>query len=268
MTFAEQRINTPSIINARELGGYVLPSGARVRRGLLLRGGSLASASDADIRLLSDTYHVVRVFDFRTSMEVGADPDRDVPGATHVWLPAFNERSCTMAGTFLPHEAYRDLGNWLVRHACEPAVRKAADILYTSMVDEEFTQVQFAGFLQNILGTDGGAVYWHCSQGKDRTGLAAAFILAALGADRDLIMADYAMSNEFYTDELALYRSMVESEEEKSIIQTFIGVNCDCFAGALDLIDRKWGSMKNFLTGPLCFSEEDMETLRKRYLEF
>lgn len=257
-----------SIVNARELGGYELPDGRRIKHGLLLRGGALGPASEQDLDEMADRYHVAKVFDFRTSMELKASPDRQVRGARNIWLPAFNEESHTMEAMTLPQEAYRDLGNWLVRHAHEPKVQAVARGMYLEMVRTEFTRIQYAGFLQNIVNTPEGAVYWHCSQGKDRTGMGAAFILAALGADRDLIMKDYEMSDIYYRDELDRLLPMVSTPGEKAAIQTFIGVNREYFKLALDWIDEQFGSMYEFLTGPLCLSLDDMGILRERYLEY
>lgn len=256
-----------SVANARELGGYQLPDGSRIRQGLLLRGGSLAKASDEDLRRMSDEYHVAKIFDFRTEIEVGHAPDREVQGASNIWMPAFDEKSMEMKDLALPSKAYMNLGEWLVINAADKRVQKVARKMYMEMVTNEFTQVQYAGFMQNILFTTEGAVFWHCSQGKDRTGLGSALILAALGADRDLIMKDFAISNEYYKNELDHYLPRVETEEEKKVIQTFIGVNCEYFESALDLIDSTWGSMDNYLKGPICLGDDDIRTLRERYLE-
>ena len=266
-SFSSQKLGLGSIVNARELGGYVMPDGRVVKRGLLLRGGSLAKATKEDLNLLSEKYHLAKIFDFRTSTEVTQSPDQEVLGAKYLWFPAFDEESQEMEAMSLPPEAYRDLGNWLVKYAHKPEIQEVARNMYLSMVASDFTQIQYAGFLQNIVGTPDGAVFWHCSQGKDRTGLGSAVLLAALGADRELIMQDYAISAEFYADELSEYARQVNTEEEKAVLRTFISVNCEYFEAALDYIDKEYGSVHNFLTGPLCLMENDIETLRSRYLE-
>lgn len=266
MDFASRSIGLKGVINARELGGTVLPGGT-VRRGLLLRGGALTDATDDDIARLTDVYHVSKVFDFRTSMEVKHSPDREIPGAVNIWLPAFNEKSQRLSEMSLPHEAYSDLGNWLTTRACQPKVQEVARALYNLMVEEDFTRMQYAGFLQNILQTTDGAVYWHCSQGKDRTGLGAALLLAALGADRKTIMEDYLISNEFYKEEVDYYCSLVGTEEEREVMRTFIGVNPVYFSYALDLVEAECGSLMGFLQGPLCLSDSDVRELRDRYIQ-
>lgn len=256
----------PSIANARDLGGAVLPGGGVLRSGLLLRGGALCSASAEDLRTLKEDYKLARIFDFRTSREIKLAPDLPVDGAQNIWMPAFDESSQSYVTRNLPHEAYSDLGNYLVAHAREPFVQELAANLYMDMVTSEFTQIQYAGFLQNILATQEGAVYWHCSQGKDRTGLAAAFILAALGGDRKTILDDYCLSEVFYRKELSLYINKVETEAEREVILTYMSVNPKAFERALDWIDDTFGSMDGFLHGPLCLSDGEITTLRKRYI--
>lgn len=256
----------PSIANARDLGGAVLPGGGVLRSGLLLRGGALCTASAEDLEQLRDHYRLAKVFDFRTSREIKLAPDLPVEGAQNIWMPAFDENSQSYITRNLPHDAYSDLGNYLVAHAREPFVQELAANLYMDMVTSEFTQIQYAGFLMNILATEEGAVYWHCSQGKDRTGLAAAFILAALGGDRKTIMDDYCLSEEFYREELSKYIGKVETEEEKEVMLTYMSVNPKAFEKALDWIDTTYGSMDNFLRGPLCLSDEDIAALRSRYV--
>ena len=70
--------------------------------------------------------------------------------------------------------------------------------LYPSLVLSEFSQLQYATFMNLVLETEEGAILWHCSQGKDRTGIGAALILGALGADRATILADFDRSNDAY----------------------------------------------------------------------
>ncbi len=47
------------------------------------------------------------------------------------------------------------------------------------------------------------AVLWHCTGGKDRTGLAAMLILSALGVDEETVVKDYLLTNEFNAQRIA-----------------------------------------------------------------
>lgn len=271
ISFQTQTISLQNVINARELGGILIDGHTRVKKGLLMRGGGLYMASPEDRRRLEEEFHLAKIFDFRTESEVQARPDLPIKGAENVWLPAIDPESEKQSGQILPKEAYLHLEDYIVEHSFSKAVQTIASRMYTDRVINEYTQVQYAAFMQMITSTTEGAVYWHCSQGKDRTGLGAAFLLAALGADRETIMMDYAISDE-------IYRGLVETltdkviaagggEEEIKVIRTFIGVYPPYFEDALDLIDREYGSLQDYLRNQLLTSDKDIEILRERYLE-
>ena len=132
------------------------------------------------------------------------------------------------------------------------------------------TQLQYAAFLSGVLATKEGAVLWHCSQGKDRTGLGAAFLLSCLGASRETIVADFDRSNDFYRDTVARLSAQAHAQgwgqEEDDVIQAFIGVHTGNFIKALDRIDQEFGSLRDYITHQLLFSEEEQQQLRDRYL--
>lgn len=269
--FKSQTISLENVINARELGGFETADGHKIRRGLLLRGAGLCNASDADLLRLKETYRLRRIFDFRMESEVRQAPDRSVDGAEYCWLPAMDPKTCESFNNYIAEGGFTDIEDVVRRGSSFPSVKEAARTLYTSLVASDYTQEQYAKFMREILDTDEGAVYWHCTQGKDRTGLASAFILSALGADRETILEDYNISNEFYRDDVARMTAIVRAggggDEEVEVVKTFIGANANCFAAALDLIGERYGSMDEFLSGRLGVSPEDRKTLRLRYLE-
>lgn len=272
ISFAEKSIGLDKVVNARDLGGYTMMDGRKVKSGKLLRGGSLFSATDEDIRILVEKFKVEICFDFRTEGEVRHAPDKELGNARRLWLPAIDESTETIGTLSLPPEAYRDLPHYLASHSFDHLVKNVAKSMYPEMVTNEYTQLQYAAFLQLTMDIgDDRSVYWHCSQGKDRTGLGAAFILAALGADRNTIMEDFEISNSYYykeTDEcIARIREAGGGEEEFVTAQTFIGVNADYFESTLDLIDKKYGSMDDYLHNQLILRDKDIENLRNKFLE-
>lgn len=270
ITLAKQTIQFDAIPNARELGGYQMQDGRTIRHGLLLRGGYLAYATPADVDRLSGEFHVRHVFDFRSEAERTYAPDAEVPGARNTWMPTIDMYTDQKVESF-PDWAYRDLANFLLTAAFTEKGKQMARDLYPAMIDNEYTQLQYASFLQQIVNTPDGAIYWHCSQGKDRTGLGAAFLLAALGASRELIIADFALSNEAYEDELTQLRCKITErgggQEELDMIQAFIGVSIPNFINSLGIIDDKYGGMDEYIRNQLMMSDSDLDFLRNRFLE-
>lgn len=266
--YARQSLGLSSIANLRELGGYVLPSSRRVRHGQLLRGGDLYRATDEDLAVLTDKYHLALDFDFRTDGEIQRCPDRVPEGVKFIHLPAIDPQTEKTTTQTLPSEAYKNLPVYLVANAANPIVQNVARHLYSDMVLNEYTQLQYAAFFQTILGYQGdGAIFWHCSQGKDRTGLGSAFLLSALGADRELVIYDYYLSMDYYQAQVDAVMKNIKTPEEAEVVLTFIGVNKKYFIESLDLINHHFGSMDAYLRGPLCLTEGDISALKDRFLE-
>lgn len=112
---------------------------------------------------------------------------------------------------------------------------------------------------------DDGAVLWHCTQGKDRAGCASALLLAALGADRQLIMKDFILSRDNYQP--LVDKIPAQTEAQKNVLNTLVSANPVIFEAALDSLDHRYGSLDNYLRDVLGITDSMKIILRKRYLD-
>lgn len=260
-----------NIVNARDLGGLPTADGRQVRPCRLLRTAHLHDATDRDIQRLRDEYHLARVFDFRSLGEAEFLPDRDVEGATHHLLPTIDLSEERLSGQAIPQEAFLDLERHIVNYSFYPEVQQMAADMYPSLIRSEYSQLQYAAFLRLIIeAPEDGGVLWHCFQGKDRTGWGAAFILSALGVPQDVIIEDFDLSNAAYKDLVARLSYDVVSlgggEPEIDVVQAFMGVSTKNFRSTLQLIDREFGGMDQYLRNQLFLSDDDITLLRNRFL--
>jgi protein-tyrosine phosphatase len=161
-------------VNFRDLGGYRTGDGHRIGWRRLFRADGLHRLSEADRRLLIDL-GVATVVDLRTVDEVeqrGRFPVEHVP-VRYVALPLMD----VIPGT-------EELPSW--REATFVASR------YAQMVEEGAPALSRAF---EVLGSAGSLpAVFHCSAGKDRTGVLSALILAFLGVPDPTIVEDYALS--------------------------------------------------------------------------
>ena len=260
-----------NIVNARDLAGILAAGGRPIRPHRLIRTAHLHDASDADIERLRTEYNLCRIFDFRSLGEFEAAPDREIEGVQHHLLPTIDMRAEQATGKPIPDEAFLELDRHIVNYSFYPEVQMMAANMYPSLIRSEFSQLQYAAFLRLIIeAPEDGGILWHCAQGKDRTGWGAAFLMFALGVEREVIIADFESSNIAYRPIVTRLNKDVIAlgggEAEMAVIRAFMGVSTPNFISTLDLIDREFGGMTNYLHEILCLTHEDIQLLRRRYL--
>lgn len=264
LVLSEQLIGLENSHNARQLGGYVI-DGKKIKDGLLLRSAHLASLSPADSALLSDKYRLQRIYDFRSAKEIESSPDI-LPGKATSYSLSIdftkNEDAANM-----PEMNQEQIIQLLLDYAELDQIQELCANLYNTIFFEQKSQDSYRLFFEDLLKQDpkNGAVLWHCTQGKDRAGVASALVLAALGADRELIIKDFALSKDYYDQKVS--NIPIETEAQKTVINTLLSANPDLFERALDRIDEEYGSIINYMNECLGVTSEMINTLRNNYLE-
>ena len=259
-----QLIGITSAHNARQLGGYQIGN-QRIKNNLLLRTAKISELSEKDSTLLCDKYKVQCIYDFRGKEESLSAPDV-IPGKAR-YLSLALSFSGEETGADTKFENEEQMIGMLLQYADHPSVQAMCTSMYDVIFFEESSQEVYRKFFADLLTVDpkDGAVLWHCTQGKDRAGSASAMLLAALGADRELIMADFILSKDYY-DPMAS-KIKTETESQKTVINTLISANPEVFEATLDKVDAKYGSLSNYLTECIGVTPEMMNVLRDRYLE-
>ncbi len=261
------------IENARELGGLVMQDGRTIREGVLVRSGELFKASDADVALLKERFALTDVFDFRFELERSRKPDREMEGVTNTWLSTLPQ---AFLAAFASGRAdsttvqSASLLEALASYAFHPQAQEMAQKLYPAIVTDTTSQKRYGEFLRGVLEAKGGAL-WHCSQGKDRCGWGSAFVLAALGAGRETIVEDFALSNVSYEKAVeALSAQVVQKgggEPELAFIRAMVGVSVENFERTLEMIDAQYGSLPAYLEKALGFTAAEQQKMKEKYLK-
>ncbi|MDO4466598.1 MAG: tyrosine-protein phosphatase [Bacillota bacterium] len=259
----KQSIHTPSIRNARELGGYVNREGKRIKNGLLLRTGKLTYVSDEDIDRLVNEFGVKKIFDFRTSEEINREPDRNVPGARYYPIRILDESEMNAAKREEENNRFEAFMHFL----------KSGFLanMYSDMFLSEFSQNGFSTFLKEVISCEEGAVLWHCSAGKDRTGMAAVLLLTILDFDLDVIVEDFMLTNEYTADLIEQstnkFLEMGCPEQYREDLVLVEGVGLDVLKNGVTTVEREYGNLQSYIRNQLHITEEDITILKNRYLE-
>jgi protein-tyrosine phosphatase len=258
-----QLIGITGAHNSRQLGGYQIGN-KKIKNDLLLRTAAISGLTEADSVLLADKYRVQRIYDFRGKNEAMTSPDVIPGNAGYLSLSISFDVSENVSEK---KQSQEEMIMMLLQNADNPLVQDMCDHMYDKIFFDEASQDVYRRFFADLVSLDpeDGAVLWHCTQGKDRAGSASAMLLAALGADRDLIMADFTLSKNYYDPFVA--KIPVKNDIQSKVLNTLISANPVIFEQTLDKVDAKYGSLRNYLTECLGVTSEMMETLRNRYLE-
>ena len=271
----KQSINIHSIKNARELGGYKTADGREVKRGLLLRTAALCGISDEDIRTLKDTYRLRHIVDLRMDMELPGAEDPVIDGTVHHHLDVIDP------SVFITEEAMQEAPQEIEFNALDPIETVELSIrsgmlderMYIGFLTGDYGLRAYSDFFRIMLGAEPDrAVLWHCTSGKDRTGLAAMLLLSAFGVDEETILEDHLLTNEYNAERIAatklLFREKGCDDDfiEKAAV-VFDAVNGNFMRVAMAFLKQQYGSVVGYIRDGLNISQEEIDSLKEKYLQ-
>lgn len=203
---AKQSIGLCRVKNARELGGYACDGGT-IKKGLLLRSGQLVFARrykaegnsefSHDYKRLEGKYKLGKIIDLRVGKEIeksvlfdSEEPKSDYSDAHDPVFP--------WAGSFnMPAMAEKWATDNPITKKNIPGIEYMKGF-YRELAKGEEARRTYSGFFRELLKADDDKAFlWHCVNGKDRTGIAAVLLLAALGAGWETIEQDYMLSKDY-----------------------------------------------------------------------
>lgn len=263
-------IGLDGVTNARELGGIRIAD-KMIKRNILLRTGRLDNAQSS-IDVLAGKYRLQYIADFRMSEEQESMPDIEVPGCRHLALPVMERSDMdkpdpdVVAVISDPDSTPLDRFNIIYSKGF------INNTLYVDFLCKERGKQAFRGFFEAVKSLEADrALLWHCTDGKDRTGLASMLLLSALGASRETVIGDYMLTNLFNGPKLEEAKKQAEElgfSEEKTEIYLFMagGVIRDFMEHAIDTLEERYGSVMGYLLKELNVTGEDCMEFRERFL--
>ncbi|MCR5165792.1 MAG: tyrosine-protein phosphatase [Oscillospiraceae bacterium] len=258
------------ISNAREPGGYVIGD-KYVKKGILLRTGSLAGASPDVLKKLREEYHVRTVVDFRMSDERQSSPDPEIEGVKNIHLPVIEMEDYPVTDPKLYDEYVKSGRDRMKLFEMSYESGALNPQMYVGFLLGERGKSAYREFFRVLLESDEGAVLWHCTDGKDRTGCAAMLLLSALGASRETIIQDYMLTNEYNAVQIEAVRSKFSAyqmppEKLEALLFMCGAVVKRYMTNAIDTLNEKYGSVEAYLREELNIGKGEIEELKHNYL--
>lgn len=255
---AERRVLLEGAVNFRDLGGYPTAGGGRTRWGRVFRSDALHALTDDDLA------HVERlglrvVYDLRNDLERASAPT------------AVGVLQVVVAGI-------GGLGGE-TEHIVQQILDGEIDGIDDAFMAEGYLQMlsrharTFGTVLTGFTERDGLPALFHCSAGKDRTGLIAALLLEVLGVDDDVILDDYELTTRFrapvgdkqvrsHFEELFAERGI-----DKSRFTALFTAPRGTMAATLELLRARHGSVERFLVEEAGVPARALGELRRLLVE-
>ncbi|GAB6010611.1 tyrosine-protein phosphatase [Viscerimonas tarda] len=238
---AERRLPMAGGYNFRDLGGIRNNDGKYIKWGQLFRSDDLYKLSESDLNYLSSN-PIVSLVDFRTDEEVKSAPDK---------VPASVKSSY-----HLPIDA----GSLSMEELAEFSIPQMDSIMMSmnvKLVSDSLCVKQYREFFGILQNEKNIPVMFHCSAGKDRTGMGTALVLFALNVDEKVILEDYLASAMYLGDKYA------DITNEYPNLKPLYDVKPEFLLAGIEQLKKSYGSPENYLKKVL---HVDIDLFRQKYL--
>ena len=246
--YLERHYPFEGCFNFRDIGGYLNQDGRRVKKGLYFRAGRQDRMTDKDLSQLSDLQISTQI-DLRRPDEVleqGKGPLESM-GAKYINIAVIPEGG----------------SDKLSRLVGDTGISGKRYLGYL-----EFGPTTWLRLFGILANEDNLPVVLHCTAGKDRTGVSTAFLLSILGVSREVIEADYLLTNLDTERQADFIESTVGYPEgyDRETMISVAGVPKDAMKVFLDGLESKWGSAIEYLE-KIGVTQEQMDAIRTNFLE-
>lgn len=233
------RLPLEGVSNCRDLGGYYSSRGQVTKWNTFLRSSRLPDLSEADIQFVYD-YGLRSIIDLRADFEIQEFAN---PLDGH---PQFTYYNVDLIGTV-------ERASQKALSSDEPFVLGQ---MYVGILEDKTGVKQVLDIMMEEINN--GGVMFHCSAGKDRTGVIALLVLGLAGVAKQDIITNYEVSGtnikEDYLERDTNFRPNVLGSHPKNIIMAY------------DYIMENYLSFENYFMA-LGYSEEQVDQFLFRYLE-
>ncbi|MCH4897381.1 tyrosine-protein phosphatase [Pseudomonas sp. B707] len=251
-------LDTPrlqGIDNFRDIAGittaYSTTHDGTMRAGVFYRSNALTPTA-SDLATLNGL-GIKSVYDLRTPSEIASTPDTMPSGATYQNIDIIGS---TTSGANITTVSFKS------------AAEATAMMQETNraFVSDAGMRGQLGVLFNELAGVD-GAVLFHCTAGKDRTGWTAAVLQSIAGVDNATIMSNYLATNDYTADRVAKTLAMMPPSMA-AIYAPLLGVEASYLQAGLDQVAAQYGSMDNYLKQGLGLSQETIYVLRGKMVEY
>lgn len=249
---ANRLVDFKKVINFRDIGGLKTKDGKIIKWGKIYRSGHLNKLKKSEF-IKFENLGLSTVIDLRTDKEIGKKPDHIPSRMKYFNYQAYDDSEDMFSKT------RKDVIKGRVSPEVSNELVKEFYGLYATHDVEKVRTI-----LNTILDNDKSTLF-HCSAGKDRTGMVGAILLSILNVDREVIINEYLLSNNYRENDvakrmkLAKFGKLFFHNINYEVIENFSWIKPEFIQAMFDEIDKQYGSMDNYIEKGLKISKEQRE---------
>lgn len=238
---AEKHLPMAGGYNFRDLGGIRTTAGKYVKWGKIFRSDDMHHLTEDDLSYLS-SIPIVSIVDFRTEQEIQNGPDKTPPSLKNHYIYNIAPGNLNLAD---------------IPQATKEELAKEMKVMNKLLVSDSACVAQYKKLFQLLQNEKEVPLMFHCTAGKDRTGMGTALILFALGVDEETIKQDYLLSNTYLAEK---YSGLIG---EHPNMEPLFTVRQEYLEAGIEQMKKDHGSVENYLTNVLGV---DIPRFREIYL--
>lgn len=256
----QNHIGIKKVYNLRYLGGIKNYEGRILKDSLIYRSGNLHNLRKSSFDELT-RMKINKVIDLRTKQEIAKEPDQLPKNMIYKVYSAFEDKNDEMRNA-------KQLA--LKGKISENDADKRMIKFYTDYVSENPKIIK--KIITEILNSDQPILY-HCTAGKDRTGIITALILKVLKFDDAVIFEEYLQSNNLRSKIIQKRLNLADNfhfifpKLDMGVIEKTSWVEQNYLQSAFDEIDKQYGSIDNYIYQVLGISDEQREIYIQKFLQ-
>lgn len=245
--------------NIRDIGGVY--DDVTIREGMLIRGRTLRTLTPDQQSFLVEDCHIRTIIDLRSQDEREEAPELKIPGVQYEAIAIFERQKDGIS-----HKDNEKKDIFRIYR-----VLPKMDRIYYDMLHDESLQ-NIGKVIRRILTADENeyGFYFHCSEGKDRTGLISAILLLILGVSRKEVVKEYLVTNKMSNGKAFRYYLWIkylrfQPRFARKVGRTFLAKR-RYIKVLFSVIDEEYGSLEAFCEKGLGLQSQDIEAFRQRLI--
>ncbi|MBQ3253698.1 MAG: tyrosine-protein phosphatase [Acholeplasmatales bacterium] len=258
-----KRIKLSKVRNIRTLSQYKTIDGKSIRENSLIRSSRLDKMNKKKRDKFLSDYDISTVIDLRTETEVNEGNDLVYPDFVKYYHISF----LSQAFFGISHE--KKMRSTLYKVSKDMSETYMID-MYKSIVFSLESQQKIREFFDVIMDDNSTNILYHCTGGKDRTGIASLFLLTILGVPKEVIIEDYCMSdicNKRHNTTLKiLMMLLLHKKKFRKLLILMLYAKKEYLESTISAIEEKYGSILGYIEEVLLIDKEKQELIRNKFL--